>query len=59
MAKHIIAGAVVDGEHPLSVEIMGLSNIVSNPPSGCCRITNVYWDPEVEKVVVEHDDEPV
>lgn len=33
--------------------------IPSNPPSGKCRIVNQYWDPDLQKVIVEYDDEPI
>lgn len=33
-------------------------DIESNPPKGFCRITNQYWDPVNQKVVVEFDNVP-
>jgi hypothetical protein len=30
----------------------------SIPPSGKCKILNIYWDPEREKIEVEYDDNP-
>ncbi len=30
----------------------------SKPPKGCCRITNLYWDPNISQVVVEIDNTP-
>ena len=31
----------------------------SNPPSGKCVITNMYYDPSLEKVTIEKDSEPI
>ena len=33
--------------------------ITSIPPSGMCRILNIYWDPDVQRAIVEYDDEPI
>lgn len=33
--------------------------LISRPPSGMCRILNVYWDPLNEKAVFKYEDEPV
>jgi len=30
----------------------------SSPPSGMCRVTNLYVDPATGKLVVEYDDTP-
>ena len=35
------------------------AGMVSKPPSGKCRITNLYVDPDTGKVVVEYEDTPV
>ena len=29
--------------------------IKSHPPAGKKEITNIYWDPDSEEIVVEHD----
>jgi hypothetical protein len=34
-------------------------HILSNPPSGKCKITNIYIDPVTGKTVVEYDTVPV
>ncbi len=28
---------------------------ISNPPGGKKAITNIYWDPDTNEIVVEHD----
>jgi hypothetical protein len=33
--------------------------LISKPPAGKCKITNIYIDPETEKTVIEYDDIPV
>ena len=33
--------------------------LVSDPPIGKCKITNFYYDPAIDKVVWEYDDQPV
>lgn len=33
----------------------GEGGIPSNPPSGKKKITNVYWDPDTEEIVVDHE----
>jgi hypothetical protein len=33
--------------------------LVSNPPNGKCKVTNIYVDPDTEKTVIEYDDVPV
>jgi len=33
--------------------------LVSLPPSGKCRILNIYWDPVSEKAVFEYEDTPI
>jgi len=33
--------------------------VTSVPPSGGCKILNVYFDPEVEKMIVEYEDIPI
>jgi hypothetical protein len=35
------------------------TEITSNPPSGMCQITNIYWDPISKKAVFEYEDTPV
>ena len=32
---------------------------ISLPPSGKCRVTNIYFDPVTSKLVVEYDDQPI
>jgi len=32
--------------------------LISNPPLGKRRITNLYFDPITNKVVIEYNDEP-
>lgn len=32
--------------------------IISNPDPGGCEIVDIYWDPELEKVVVKKKSEP-
>ncbi len=29
--------------------------IMSRPPRGFTKITNIYWDPETEEIVVQRD----
>jgi len=33
--------------------------MTSIPPSGMCRVLNIYYDPQQGKAIVEYDDEPV
>ena len=37
----------------------GLSELKSVPPSGKCKVTNIYVDPVTGKVIVDYDDTPV
>ncbi len=32
---------------------------ISDPPSGKCRVVNVYIDPATGRVIVEYDDVPI
>ena len=32
--------------------------VKSIPPSGKCRVTNIYVDPVTQKVIVDYDDTP-
>uniref|UniRef100_A0A6M3M3X1 Uncharacterized protein n=1 Tax=viral metagenome TaxID=1070528 RepID=A0A6M3M3X1_9ZZZZ len=32
--------------------------LVSIPPSGNCKIVNVYYDPDIQKAVFEYEDTP-
>lgn len=32
--------------------------LVSEPPSGKCKVINIYWDPDTQKAVFEYDDTP-
>ena len=31
----------------------------SEPPSGMCKVLNVYWNPVLQKMVVDYDDDPM
>lgn len=33
--------------------------IESHPPSGSCKVKNIYWDAEVDKVAIEYENKPV
>lgn len=44
-----------DGTDSKYLEVSG---IPTSPPSGKCRVTNLYVDPATEKLVVEWDDTP-
>ena len=33
--------------------------VLSSPPSGYCKVKNLYVDPGTGKVVVEYDDTPI
>ena len=35
-----------------------LNTAVSNPPSGKCKVTNLFVDPVTGKLVVEYDNTP-
>ena len=35
-----------------------VSGVPSNPPSGKCRVLNLYVDPVTEKLIVKWDDTP-
>ena len=43
---------------PDGIEVV-VAPLVSQPPSGKLKITNIYVDPVTEKVVVEYEDTPV
>ena len=32
--------------------------LVSDPPTGKCKVINVYWDPDTQRAVFEFDDTP-
>lgn len=34
---------------------VGNKPVVSNPPGDKKRIKNIYWDPDSQEIVVEHD----
>jgi len=38
--------------------IAGADAIASSPPLGMHRITNLFWDPDLQKVVADFDDNP-
>lgn len=42
-----------------SITSEGKIVITTNPPSGMCKILNLYWNPSTQKVVVTYDDTPV
>ena len=29
--------------------------VCSNPPSGKCKIINIYWDPDLKKMIGEYE----
>ena len=33
--------------------------LISNPPSGKCKVTNIYVDPVTGKTVIEYENVPV
>jgi len=37
------------------VDVLG-DKLISNPPAGKYRITNLYFDPTANKIVMEYDD---
>lgn len=43
----------IDGNPALDVIV------VSNPPSGKCKILNMYYDPDIGKAVFQYEDTPV
>jgi hypothetical protein len=32
------------------------TKVVSNPPPGKCKITNIYYDPDIDKYVIEREE---
>lgn len=32
--------------------------MISQPPPGKHRITNIYWDEDLQKIIIEKDSEP-
>lgn len=46
-------------EEPL-MEYWNPPYLISNPPSGKCKVLNIYFDPDLRKVVVERilEEEP-
>lgn len=35
------------------------NNVVTTPPSGKCKVINVYVDPDTGKLIVQYDNMPV
>jgi len=40
------------------VEFGAFSGMESNPPSGMCRVTSIYYDPETDEHVIVRSDNP-
>ena len=64
MAKKVLIGGDSGDWNSIlneAVRALLLENevIESEPPSGKCKVTNLYVDPNTEKLVVEYDDQPV
>ncbi len=36
-----------------------MAKIRSVPPSGMCKVLNIYWNPRIKKLVIVYDDAPV
>jgi len=53
----LVEGHSHDGVNSRRIVIQ-VTGIVSNPPSGFCRVLNLYVDPATEKLVVSWDDTP-
>lgn len=34
-------------------------SIESRPPTECCQVKNIYWDPKVDRVAIEYDNKLV
>jgi hypothetical protein len=49
----IIMGAPAKGWKSVTEYIL-----ISDPPPGKMKITNMYYDPDVGKIVVKYDDNP-
>ena len=47
-----------DQLHTIRGHVAGDVILCSIPPSGKCKVINVYWDPQLERAVFEYDDEP-
>lgn len=45
--------------HRFEGKVAGEVLITSIPPSGMCKILNVYYNPQNHKMVVEYEDVPV
>jgi len=59
--KRILGGEYPHGSThvPGQDAIPGLTNgLVSNPPSGKHKVVNIYWDEDLQKIVVEKESEP-
>lgn len=41
-----------------AIQMQGTDAIVSSPPTGKCKVTNIYWDDDLQKVVIEKSTEP-
>jgi len=57
VTRHIMSGNVIDEDHPLAVIMKSIC--MSSPPTGCQRITNIYWNPDLGnsgQVVIETED---
>lgn len=44
--------------HMIGDSVAGDVILVSQPPSGMCRVVNVYWNPQNHKAVFEFNDVP-
>jgi len=48
-----------DDVHELAGRPAGEVIVTSVPPSGKCRIVNLYYDPVTDKAIVEYEDNPI
>lgn len=50
---------VLDVNDKIPVAELPDSVLISQPPSGKCKVTNIYVDPATGKLVVKYEDIPV
>lgn len=43
----------------LQAEQIQYSVVTSTPPKTKCKVTDIYYDPEVNRVIVQYDNTPV
>ena len=54
--KWLLGGRKIKGDdYNALVDLIELFGIKSEPPIGKKRITSIYWDPDTEEIVIDHE----